>query len=361
MQTENTITLTGNPIPYRTWNHLRVNDCRIVLPTVFSSSPVLALPLLSDSIVCEHYMTTKVDKMARIPGGIGEEAYAFLDTQPRECLRISLSESPAAPLVFSVTPDDNAHLLMPYIVLESGVSATVIFDLRSPRACAGTLAQLISAHLEPGASLSLTILQTLGEGVTYLSDVAVMQRAGSSLSLLRADLGAKSSCLGFRATQCEADAVTESRLAYYGAHDNVLDINDDIIYLAPHGKGMMDVRGVLTEHAHKSYKGTLDLRRGCTDSEGNESESVLLLSDAAVNKTTPIILCGEEHVSANHAATVGRVDENALRYLSARGIPFEEARRMVVEGRLSALLRGISDDTVRAHITDYVSEVLADA
>jgi Fe-S cluster assembly scaffold protein SufB len=39
-------------------------------------------------------------------------------------------------------------------------------------------------------------------------------------------------------------------------------------------------------------------------------------------------------VSCSHAATVGEIDEKQIFYLSSRGLPQEEAKRLIAEGFL---------------------------
>lgn len=60
---------------------------------------------------------------------------------------------------------------------------------------------------------------------------------------------------------------------------------------------------------------------------------MLLFSPNARNRTAPLILCGEEEVEGQHAASVGRLDENKLYYLRSRGLSEAQARRLMVDAR----------------------------
>ena len=50
-----------------------------------------------------------------------------------------------------------------------------------------------------------------------------------------------------------------------------------------------------------------------------------------------------EIVGAGHASATGRFDDEQLFYLQARGIPADEARRLVVRGFFADLLARIGD------------------
>lgn len=83
-----------------------------------------------------------------------------------------------------------------------------------------------------------------------------------------------------------------------------------------------------------------------------------MLGEKAVNQTIPLILCGEEDVEGNHGATIGKLDEELLFYLSSRGMAQEEIYEMVARGRLDAVAAKIPDKTVREEVGRYLKERL---
>ena len=78
----------------------------------------------------------------------------------------------------------------------------------------------------------------------------------------------------------------------------------------------------------------------------------LLLSDGARADSVPNLeIETGEIAGAGHASTTGRFDDLQLFYLQSRGIPEEEARRMVVRGVLRRRRR--ADRRPRAHPPDH--------
>src|SRR5439155_25415300 len=72
----------------------------------------------------------------------------------------------------------------------------------------------------------------------------------------------------------------------------------------------------------------------------------LVLTDGARADSVPNLeIETGEVVRAGHASTTGRFDDEQLFYLQARGIPADEARRLVVRGFFADLLArvGIRD------------------
>lgn len=116
----------------------------------------------------------------------------------------------------------------------------------------------------------------------------------------------------------------------------------------------MEVSGVVSENAFKIFRGTIDFIAGCAGSKGTESEDVLLLGEELVNQTIPLILCAEEDVEGNHGASIGKLDDQTLFYLASRGIPKEEAEKMLARARVDALNARIPVKSVRDTVEAYL-------
>ena len=116
----------------------------------------------------------------------------------------------------------------------------------------------------------------------------------------------------------------------------------DFLYYADHiGKESittLDIEGVLFENAYKDFRGIISFRKGTPESDGRERENVLLLSKEAKTKSSPILLCSEENVNGNHAASIGKIDEKKLFYLQTRGYSKEEGKREVVLSKIVPLI-----------------------
>ena len=70
------------------------------------------------------------------------------------------------------------------------------------------------------------------------------------------------------------------------------------------------------------------------------------------------ILTGEV-VGAGHASTSGRLEDEHLFYLMARGIPRDEARRLVIQGFFGQLIAKIEVAELRERITAAIENELA--
>jgi Fe-S cluster assembly scaffold protein SufB len=93
---------------------------------------------------------------------------------------------------------------------------------------------------------------------------------------------------------------------------------------------------------------------------GNEQESVLLMSPDVINKTLPIILCEEEDVEGAHGATIGRLSEDMLFYMTSRGIDRKTAERIIVRARLDAVAAKVPVPALKEKLTAFIEETFSD-
>ena len=61
--------------------------------------------------------------------------------------------------------------------------------------------------------------------------------------------------------------------------------------------------GALSGNSKKSFRGTLDFLNGATASEGAEEDTCLLLDPTVKSVSLPLLLCKEDNVVGNHAAS----------------------------------------------------------
>jgi Fe-S cluster assembly protein SufD len=110
------------------------------------------------------------------------------------------------------------------------------------------------------------------------------------------------------------------------------------------------VKGVASDRGHGAFQGCIIVREGAQKTDANQQSRNLIVGRRAVIDTKPELEIYADDVKCSHGATVGDLDEASLFYLRARGIPAEEARRMLIEGFLREAVEEIEDGAVREHL-----------
>jgi Fe-S cluster assembly protein SufD len=114
------------------------------------------------------------------------------------------------------------------------------------------------------------------------------------------------------------------------------------------------------EGARTVWIGDVLIRPEATGTDTYEYNRNLVLTDGAHADSVPNleILTGEV-VGAGHASTSGRLDDEHIFYLQSRGIPFDEARRLVIRGFFGELIARIGVQELEERVTTAIEEELA--
>ena len=112
--------------------------------------------------------------------------------------------------------------------------------------------------------------------------------------------------------------------------------------------------------AHTVWVGDVLIRAEATGTDTFEVNRNLVLTDGARADSVPNLeIETGEIVGAGHASATGRFDDEQLFYLQARGIPEDQARRLVVRGFFGEIISKIAVPEIRDRLTDAIEHELA--
>ncbi len=112
--------------------------------------------------------------------------------------------------------------------------------------------------------------------------------------------------------------------------------------------------------AHTVWVGDVLIRAEATGTDTFEVNRNLVLTDGARADSVPNLeIETGEIAGAGHASATGRFDDEQLFYLRARGIPEDQARRLVVRGFFGELIAKITVPEIRDRLTDAIEHELA--
>jgi len=136
-----------------------------------------------------------------------------------------------------------------------------------------------------------------------------------------------------------------------------------IDHAVPHCRSNVVYKGALQgEEAHTVWIGDVLIRAAAAGTETFELNRNLVLTDGARADSVPNLeIETGEIVGAGHASATGRFDDEQLFYLQSRGIPADEARRLVVRGFFADLINQIGIPEVQERLLRQVEAELEGA
>jgi Fe-S cluster assembly protein SufD len=111
--------------------------------------------------------------------------------------------------------------------------------------------------------------------------------------------------------------------------------------------------------AHTVWIGDVLIRAEATGTDTFEMNRNLVLTDGARADSVPNLeIETGEIAGAGHASATGRFDDEQLFYLRSRGIPEEQARRLVIRGFFGEIISKIAVPEVRERLTAAIEHEL---
>ena len=206
-----------------------------------------------------------------------------------------------------------------------------------------TMAQVVEVHVGDGAEVSVVSLQDWADDAVHVTHQEASVGRDASYkhvaisfggSVVRMDCnvsyrGPGGSADMFGLYFADAGQHLEHRLF---ADHNAPRTRSNVVY-----KGALQGRG-----AHTVWVGNVLIRKVAEGIETYEQNRNLVLTDGCRADSVPNLEIETGEIEgAGHASTTGRFDDEQLFYLQSRGVPEDEARRLVVHGFFNDIIRKI--------------------
>lgn len=132
-------------------------------------------------------------------------------------------------------------------------------------------------------------------------------------------------------------------------------LHDDTVFVthdAVGGESRQVFKKVLRNGAAGVFQGKILVKPGAQKTDGYQiSQSLLLDGDSEFN-AKPELEIHADDVACSHGSTSGAIDEDALFYLRARGVPHAIATDLLTLAFLAEAVEEVEDETLRAEIVD---------
>lgn len=125
-----------------------------------------------------------------------------------------------------------------------------------------------------------------------------------------------------------------------GGGSATLEIITTVRHIEPNATSNQIVRSVLGGTATGSYLGKVAVSRDAQKTDSVQSVKAMLLTRTATANAKPELEIYADDVKCAHGATVGELDQTALFYLAARGLPPVEAQTLLLQAFVAEVFDG---------------------
>ncbi len=117
-------------------------------------------------------------------------------------------------------------------------------------------------------------------------------------------------------------------------------------------------KGIIDGNSTGVFNGKIFVRQDAQKTNAYQSNKNVLMSDTASVNTKPQLEIFADDVKCSHGCTIGRLDDEALFYLRARGIDEKKAKALLLNAFAADILEQVKPEALRTYLEEKINERL---
>ncbi|MDQ3505641.1 MAG: Fe-S cluster assembly protein SufD [Actinomycetota bacterium] len=276
-------------------------------------------------------------------------------------IRIPKAAEPTDPVIIRLSGTDAQSLVWGHVVVEVGehARARVILDHSGSARYAANVSVLVS----DGASLEFIHVQDWTDDSLHSAHVGVRVGRDARYKSMQVSLGGSVVRIVETVTFDGPGGDAELNGLYFADAGQHLEHRLYIEHQQPNCRSRVAYKGALQgASARTVWVGDVFIDAGAEGTDTYEINRNLVLSEGARADSIPNLeIETGQIIGAGHASATGRFDDEQLFYLRSRGIPADEARRLVVRGFFADLIGRMGEPELQERLMGRIEARLAAA
>lgn len=257
-------------------------------------------------------------------------------------LKLSANTRVLEPLQIIYVSTEHAEPLAiyPRHLILAGVnsSAQIIEHYVSFGAAKNFTCSITEVLTEAGAHLTHYKIQQEAKTAYHVGGIYVQQDKDSHFVSHALSLGARLSRNDIEVRLLAPGVYCLLNGLYMGRGRQHHDTHTRVDHLTKNGTSVEEYKGILDDYARAVFNGKVIVHPRAMQTDAQQSNKNLLLSNDAEIDTKPQLEIFADEVKCAHGATVGQLDQEALFFLRSRGLDLAEAKDLLVYGFASSVL-----------------------
>jgi Fe-S cluster assembly protein SufB len=234
---------------------------------------------------------------------------------------------------FRINSDNMGQFERTLIIAEEGASVHYIEGCTAPTYSTDSLhAAVVEIIAEKDAHVRYTTIQNWSDNVYNLVTKRAIAKEGAKVEWIDGNLGSKVTMkypsiylMGERAH----GEILSAAFAGDGQHQ---DAGSKCIHVAPNTTSNVVSRSISKGRGRTSYRGHIKVLPKAENCKVSVRCDALLLDEESRSDTYPYMDIDNPDVTIGHEASVSKVGEDQIFYLTSRGIPEQDATALIVNG-----------------------------
>ena len=246
------------------------------------------------------------------------------------------------PIVVQVhASESGAHLPRVLAVLGHHARAAIYLEHTSTEEVDALVDEVVEVIASDAAHLDVVSFQLWGSKVDHLALQKVQAHRDSRIRQLSVTIGGRTVRYLPETDLVGPGAETRPLGLYFADEGQWFDLQPYVRHIAPHATSDVLFKGALQGHSRTVFRGNIFVHKDAVGTDTDENNKSLILTEGARADATPFLEIECADIVAGHGSATGQIDALQLYYLTSRGIPRDEALRLIVTGFFREVFSGV--------------------
>jgi Fe-S cluster assembly protein SufB len=226
------------------------------------------------------------------------------------------------------------------IIVDEGAQVHYVEGCTAPMYSTESLhSAVVEVIAKRGSRVRYTTIQNWANNIYNLVTKRAMAYGDSLVEWVDGNLGSRLTMKYPAIYLMEPGARGEVLSVAFASAGQHQDAGAKMVHCAPHTSSRIISKSISKNGGRSSYRGLVRMCKGAKQSKSNVVCDALILDERSRSDTYPYIEIEEQDVMVGHEASVSRIGEEQLFYLTSRGLTEAEAATMIVSGFIEPLVR----------------------
>jgi len=241
---------------------------------------------------------------------------------------------------FRINAENMGQFERTLIIVDEGAEVHYVEGCTAPMYSSESLhSAVVEIVCKKGSRCRYTTIQNWANNIYNLVTKRAMAYRDATMEWVDGNLGSKLTMKYPAVYMMEPGARGEILSIAFSGKGQHQDAGAKLVHVAPHTTGQIISKSISKNGGRSSYRGLVRVEKGAHGSRSNVVCDALILDKESRSDTYPYIEVAEQNVSIGHEASVSRIGEEQLFYLTSRGLSEAEASTMIVNGFIEPLVK----------------------
>ena len=137
--------------------------------------------------------------------------------------------------------------------------------------------------------------------------------------------------------------------------NNHHEIKTNINHLAENTKSYQLIKSVLNDKSTGVYQGKIFVNDQAQKTDGYQLSKALLLNENTEFNGKPELEIYADDVKCSHGSTSGNLDENSIFYLMSRGLNYNQAKKLLIDGFINDVIEKITNIEIQKYLKEAIN------